>query len=103
MSLVPSEEGMGSIEIPIEKIVGGEVVTVATKAIPIVETPAIAAARFDAQYPPAIHQEPDCLGYNRCTYLEVHYHGFECDKTCTECWGLCHPDCPANNSIESKT
>lgn len=58
--------------------------------------------RFDAQEPGAIHREPDCLGYNRCRYMEVHKHGFSCDKTCTECWGICHPDCPANESIKKE-
>lgn len=38
-SIVPADEGVGSIEIPIEKIVNGEVVTVATKAIPMVDIP----------------------------------------------------------------
>lgn len=58
--------------------------------------------RFDAQDPGAIHREPDCLGYNRCRYMEVHKHGFSCDKTCTECWGICHPDCPANETIKKE-
>lgn len=43
-----------------------------------------------------VHDEPDCLGYNRCTYQEAHKHGFACDKTCNECWAVCHPNCPAN-------
>lgn len=58
--------------------------------------------RFDAQEPGAIHREPDCLGYNRCRVMEPHKHGFACDKTCNECWGLCHPDCPANESIKKE-
>lgn len=59
-----------------------------------------ASRRFKSQVPGAIHEEPQCLGYNRCTYLEPHKHGFECDKTCEECWGICHPNCPANNEKE---
>lgn len=58
--------------------------------------------RFDTQEPAAIHDEPYCLGYNQCRYMELHKHGFSCDKTCTECWGLCHPDCPANETIGDK-
>jgi hypothetical protein len=37
VSLVPADEGLGYVEIPIEKIVDGEVVTVDTKAIPIIQ------------------------------------------------------------------
>jgi hypothetical protein len=59
-------------------------------------------AAFAAQEPGAIHREPDCLGYNRCRYMEPHKHGFSCDKTCTECWGICHPDCPANDTIKKE-
>lgn len=44
------------------------------------------------------HDEPQCLGYNQCTYREPHKHGFDCNKACNECWGQCHPNCPANAS-----
>jgi hypothetical protein len=37
VGLVPAEKAIGFIEIPIEKIVDGEVVTVDTKAIPIIQ------------------------------------------------------------------
>lgn len=37
VSIVQSEASIGFIEIPIEKIVDGEVVTVDTKAIPITQ------------------------------------------------------------------
>lgn len=36
VGLVPAEKGMGYIEIPVEKLVDGEVVTVSTKSIPII-------------------------------------------------------------------
>ena len=36
VSLVSSEKGIGYVEIPVEKLVDGEVVTVSTKAIPII-------------------------------------------------------------------
>lgn len=39
ISLVPEGEGLGRIEIPIEKIIDGEVVTVDTKSIPIIPIP----------------------------------------------------------------
>ncbi len=58
--------------------------------------------RFADQEPGAIHREPDCHGHNRCTYPDPHHHGFGCDKTCIECWGMCHPDCPANETIGDK-
>ncbi|QFG09191.1 hypothetical protein PBI_SPORTO_60 [Arthrobacter phage Sporto] len=61
-----------------------------------------AAARFDEQEPGEIHREPDCRGHNDCMYPEPHRHGFPCDQNCTECWGLCHPDCPANESIRKQ-
>ncbi|ASR80027.1 hypothetical protein SEA_ARCADIA_64 [Arthrobacter phage Arcadia] len=60
------------------------------------ETSFDAGLRFERQYPGTVHEEPRCLGFNRCKYMEPHNHGFECDKTCEECWGLCHPECPAN-------
>jgi len=37
VGIVPADQGIGYIEIPIEKIVNGEVVTVDTKAIPIIQ------------------------------------------------------------------
>lgn len=41
------------------------------------------------------HVEPECRDrFNGCTYLEPHHHGLECDDSCTECKGKCHPDCP---------
>lgn len=50
----------------------------------------------EVSWGPLIHKEPDCLGYNHCRSLEPHEHGFACDKTCIECWGQCHSECPAN-------
>jgi hypothetical protein len=39
VSLVTTDKGLGFIEIPIEKIIDGEVVTVDTKALPIIPIP----------------------------------------------------------------
>jgi hypothetical protein len=39
VSLVTADKGLGFIEIPIEKIIDGEVVTVDTKALPIIPIP----------------------------------------------------------------
>jgi len=36
VSLVSAEKGVGYIEIPVEKLIDGEVVVVDTKAIPII-------------------------------------------------------------------
>lgn len=47
--------------------------------------------------PPRVHQEPDCEGSEGCKYPEAHRHGFSCDKTCVECGGYCHDDCPAHD------
>jgi hypothetical protein len=52
----------------------------------------------DTNWGPIVHKEPDCLGYNRCKVLEPHKHGLACDKTCNECWGDCHSNCPANEN-----
>lgn len=42
-----------------------------------------------------VHYEPDCTDiHNGCFYPEPHKHGFACDRTCKECYGFCHPDCP---------
>ena len=41
------------------------------------------------------HREPECHGTEGCTYAEPHRHGFDCDKSCAECHGYCHPSCPA--------
>ena len=42
------------------------------------------------------HREPGCTDpANCCNYQEPHRHGFDCDETCTECRGRCHPSCPA--------
>ncbi len=48
-----------------------------------------------------IHDEPEChVGPPECSYNEPHYHGLACDKTCPECWGYCHPICPAYHPNE---
>lgn len=53
---------------------------------------------FDRGDKPTVHQEPDCVMNNElCTYPEPHKHGFACDKTCPECHGKCHKDCPAHD------
>lgn len=44
--------------------------------------------------PIAVHDEPDCVGTKGCSYPEPHRHGFDCDHTCVECAGVCHPNCP---------
>jgi len=36
VDLVPKEDGVGFIEIPVEAIIDGEVVTIDTKSIPII-------------------------------------------------------------------
>lgn len=61
-----------------------------------------AKVRFDAQEAGAVHIEPDCRDHNGCKYPDPHHHGFACDNTCQECWGICHPDCPANKTIKEK-
>jgi hypothetical protein len=37
IDVVPAENGLGFIEIPVEAIIDGEVVTIDTKAIPIAQ------------------------------------------------------------------
>ena len=55
------------------------------------------AIHYIPQPSPTIHQEPDCAPDNaNCKYPEPHHHGFACDKTCRDCQGQCHIDCPAN-------
>lgn len=56
----------------------------------------------ETNWGPIIHEEPDCRGYNRCRQLEPHKHGYACDKTCIECWGYCHLDCPANKNLKEE-
>lgn len=46
VGLVPENEGLGYIEIPIEKLVNGEVVTVDTKSIPVISMTAIEAENY---------------------------------------------------------
>ena len=42
------------------------------------------------------HVEPPCVDEdNACTYREPHHHGLECEDSCRECRGKCHPQCPA--------
>lgn len=43
---------------------------------------------------PLVHNEPYCTEGNGCRYMEPHRHGLACDRSCTECEGNCHPDCP---------
>lgn len=48
-----------------------------------------------------VHHEPVCESrYNRCDYDEPHTHGHDCDNSCVECGGFCHPKCPAYGKEE---
>lgn len=50
-----------------------------------------------------VHDEPMCLDPgNGCGYFEPHHHGFACDATCRECFGHCHPACPAYGDEEEE-